>query len=280
MANTPPTTPSTPSRLPPISHPPLSTPGRPPSPLNASDVANFSMQAVPVGCELIIRGITLEDGKTADEIICETLELKVQTRNDLTVVLNDNNELYDITVIPASSRRFSNNTFCYVRLSMPVASKQMEPRPDLLNLWIPVLSSLHPNWQASWSPCKMGKDKKLWCRINGMSGNGSKSNWDKDLAVIMDAICKLGVNVSSSWSTANGQMGVVVLSHIADVSFLMSKSPLSITLPNQDLSVSGHCHPSRIDITAPYKQIDPTYAFEVVITGIGDYDHSFALHLD
>ncbi|KAK0493403.1 hypothetical protein EDD18DRAFT_1356843 [Armillaria luteobubalina] len=198
MANAPPTTPSTPSRLPPISCPPLSTPGCPPSPLNASEVANFSMQAVPVGCELIIRGIMLEDGKTSDEIVHETLELKVQTRNDLTVVLDNNNELYDIM----------------------------------------------------------------------------------DLAVITDAICKLGVNVSSSWSTANSQMGVVVLSHIADVSFLTSKSPLSITLPNQDPSVSGHCHPSCIDITAPYKQIDPTYAFKVVITGIGDYNHSFALHLD
>ncbi|KAK0483071.1 hypothetical protein EDD18DRAFT_1112211 [Armillaria luteobubalina] len=254
MANAPPTTPSTPSRLPPISCPPLSTPGRPPSPLNASEVANFSMQAVPVRCKLIIRGITLEDGKTANEIICETLELKVQTRNDLTVVLDDNNELYNIM--------------------------QTEPRPDLLNPWIPVLSSLNLNWQASWSPCKMGKDKKLWCRISGMSGNSSKSNWDKDLAVITDAIRKLGVNISSSWSTVNGQMGVVVLSHIADVSFLMSKSPLSITLPNQDPSVSGHHHPSRIDITAPYKQIDPTYVFKVVITRIGDYDHSSTLHLN
>ncbi|KAK0461553.1 hypothetical protein IW261DRAFT_1576680 [Armillaria novae-zelandiae] len=264
MANTAPTTPSTPSRLPPISHPPLSTPGRPPSPLNASEVANFSMQAVPVGCELIIRGITPEDGKTASEI----------------VLLDDNNELYDISVIPGSSGRFSNNTFCYVRLSMPVASEQTEPRPDLLNPWIPVLSSLHPNWQASWSPCKMEKDKKLWCRISGMSGNGGKTNWDKDLAVITDVIRKLGVNVSSSWSTANGQMGVVVLSQVGEVLFLTSKSPLSVTLPNQDPSVSGHRHPSHIDITAPYKQINPVYAFEVVITGIGDYNHSFALHLD
>ncbi|KAK0484560.1 hypothetical protein IW261DRAFT_1560210 [Armillaria novae-zelandiae] len=280
MANTAPTTPSTPSRLPPISRPPLSTPGCPPSPLNASEVANFSMQAVPVGCELIIRGVTPEDGKTAKEIIRETLELKVQTRNNLTVVLDDNNELFDISIIPASSGRFSNNTFCYVRLSMPIASEQTEPRPDLLNPWIPVLLSLHPNWQASWSPCKMGKDKKLWCRVSGMSGNSGKSNWEKDLAVIMDAIRKTGVNVSSSWSTANGQMGVVVLSHIREVLFLTSKSPLLITLPNQDPSVSGHHHPSRIDITAPYKQIDPVYAFEVVITRIGDYDHSFTLHLD
>ncbi|KAK0220048.1 hypothetical protein IW262DRAFT_1461282 [Armillaria fumosa] len=196
------------------------------------------------------------------------------------MVLDDDNELFDISIIPASSGRQTNYTYCYVQLSLPVASEQTEPQSDLLNPWIPVISSLHPNWQASWSPCKMGKDKKLWCRISGMSGNGSKSNWERDLAVITDTIRKLGVNISSAWPTANGQMAVMVMSHVQEVSFLTSKSPLSITLPNQDPPASGHRLPSHIEIIASYKQIDPVYAFEVIITGIGDYDCSFVLHLD
>ncbi len=210
----------------------------------------------------------------------EAIKQRVQSRNDLTVVLEDESELFDISVIPASSGRQTLYTYCYIRLALQVASEQNKPRPDLLVLWIPVISSLHPQWSVSWSPCKMGRDKKLWCRISGMSGNGSKSQLGKGCGSGNGHECKLGVNIHSAWPTANGKMAIVVLAYTKEVEFMVSKSPLSITLPNQDPPISGPLVPSHISIGNPYMQIDPVYAFKVVITGVGNYDRSFVLHLD
>ncbi|PBK92012.1 hypothetical protein ARMGADRAFT_1031472 [Armillaria gallica] len=121
----------------------------------------------------------------------------------------------------------------------------------------------------------MGKDKKLWYRATRLSGNSSKSNWDRDMAVVTDAMQKLGINVVNAWPAGNGKLAIVVLAYMQEVDFIISKSLLSITLPNQDPPISGSLIPSVITISKPYTQIDPVYAFEVATTKsiLTDMDH-------
>ncbi|KAJ7851407.1 hypothetical protein B0H14DRAFT_2581433 [Mycena olivaceomarginata] len=174
----------------------------------------------PVGCELIIRGVTPADGLTAAEIVRKAVDARP----------NDGLELYEIEILSSASSNFvdRSSTFCYARLAPSVlnADPDGNPRPDLLNDWIEPLKALHSGWEVGWSPTEDWKGQETL----------------------------VGVTASSSWSMDRGAVTIVLTSQ-QDVETLIRASPFLLP-PHKD----------TITACQPYKQIEPIYAFELVIT--------------
>ncbi|KAJ7936519.1 hypothetical protein B0H13DRAFT_1589439, partial [Mycena leptocephala] len=90
-------------------------------------------KAVPVGNQLIVRGVLNRGDKKIDPV--STVELKIAEIRTI------NNSVRDIPVkvLPFSTRDVS--TSCYIRLGPGLTSldPNAEPRTDLLQLWIDAL---------------------------------------------------------------------------------------------------------------------------------------------
>lgn len=241
--------------LPPPSRPKFA-PARPPSPTLPTDLQQGAVNG-PVGCELIVRNIPPQPGLKITDIVQNTI-MDILHRNAFP-------DLYDLEVFANATRTESLNTFCYLRLAHNIASLDSNPRPDLLANWITPLSNEKPEWTVGWSPQKIGRDKKMWVRAAGMP---LVKDPKAQVAALVEQLTKKGIITVGSWPMDSGAAGLI-LQYEKDTSRLEELAPLSI--PN---------FPNPITISRSFKQIEPIYAFELVITGIGDFDQSFTTTLD
>src|ERR1700683_5125709 len=224
-----------------------------PSPPPTSGSINNTLIA-PLGCELIIR-----------EIIPTQMHSTVsQVKAAVDNIQSMNNDLSTFPIkIDGSSGKETLSTFCYIRLSDSVSRMAVIPRPDLLWLWAEAIQSAKPEWSIGWSP-QPRKDKKLWVRIAEM-GEVTKESRDKLQAVEKECIAR-GYTILSIFSMTNS-VGVI-LAQTKHATELINEG---ITVP----SISPHPLP-----TFSFRQIEPVWAFELVISGISCYDFGLVQSLD
>ena len=254
--------------------PPILPPFTPPRPHNyrlpsptVSMETFYEGSVIAVGCELIVRGVTPRTGLTAADIVRKTIEDATISTMEHTLRIRDL-ELFKVLVSSAGARA-ERDTFCYVRISADVAAGSTDPRPDLLEKWIDILPTLNSQWSVEWSPQKAGRDKSTWVAIHGLVGldPNAKSEFRQTISSQLE---HLGYAVSSCWPMDNGNSVGVIMHNREDASRIRQSSPLTIP------SLSPH----PITVTTPFKQIQPIYAFELVILGISSYDPTIQSTLD
>ena len=146
--------------------------------------------------------------------------------------------------------------------SADMAAASTDPRPDLLEKWIDILPTLNSQWSAEWSPQKAGRDKFTWVAVYGLVGT-PRAKFKQTISSQ-----RLGYAISSCWPLDNGNSAGVIMHSHEDASRLRQSSPLTVQSP------------SPITVTTPFKQIQPIYAFELVILGISSYDPTIQSTLD
>jgi hypothetical protein len=165
--------------------------------------------------------------------------------------------------VESSGTKETLSTYCYIRLSDEVHRLDMQPRPDLLWLWAEKIKELKPEWGVAWSP-QLWKDKKLWVRIAEV---GDITREDKDRLQAVEKECQArGYKVQSIFPMRDSVTVILTLQEHAQ--------PLihdGITIP----FISPHPLPAY-----PFRQLEPQWAFELVITGIARYDHKIVYALD
>jgi hypothetical protein len=154
------------------------------------------------------------------------------------------------------------STHCYIRLSEEIRRVDTKPRPDLLWLWAEKIKELKPEWDVAWSP-QSRKDKKLWVRIAEV-GEVTKEDKDKLRAVEKECHAR-GYTVQSIFPMRDSV--TVILTLQAHAQELIRDG---ITIP----SISHNPLPAY-----PFRQLEPEWAFELVITGISRYDHEIVYAL-
>src|SRR5882762_5316210 len=251
--------PDSPTKLPSYTAPSLS-PIRPPSPLtgNLDDPVNSFV--APAGCELILRN----PDKATDG---STIKLVKAAIADISANKEDVKDL-PLTVIGTGSiAKDSNLSYCYIRLHPSTAALDTSPRPDLLWRWQPHLLEALEGWDVTWAPQKHWKDKLYWVRLTSPQQIDETDHTRFREAV--DGSCKrAGYNITSSFMMKPLSIGVIMAT-VAD-----AKRLIEATLITLD------CEPPLELSTAPFRQIDVAWAFELVIGGISSYDCTFIYYLD
>src|ERR1700677_2070828 len=244
--------PSSPTKLPSY-RPPTVARIRTPTPPPAPGAANNAIIAA-IGCEIIIRDIVLTPGHTS----------LAQLQVVINQVTMESPEFSAYPVkIETSGTKETLSTYCYVRLSDEVRRLDTQPRPDLLWLWAERIKELKPEWDVGWSP-QPRKDKKLWVRIAEV---GEVTREDKDKLQAAEKECQArGYTVQSIFPMRDSVTVILTLqTHAQDL------IRDGITIP----SISPHPLPAY-----PFRQLEPQWAFELVITGISCYDHEIIYALD
>jgi hypothetical protein len=138
-----------------------------------------------------------------------------------------------------------------------------KPHPDLLWHWAEKIKEIKPEWSVAWSP-QLRKDKKLWVRI---AEAGEVTREDKDKLQAIEKECEAhGYTVQSIFPMRDLVMVILTLQvHTQDLIHD------SITIP------SILPHPL---LAYPFRQLEPQWAFELVIMGISHYDHKIVYALD
>jgi hypothetical protein len=77
----------------------------------------------------------------------------------------------DLADIPITVKPFSTcgdwSTSCYIQLDSQKIPKSTdgsdttEPRVDLLEKWMAVLTAFNTKWHVAWAPAKHGSDKRM-----------------------------------------------------------------------------------------------------------------------
>jgi hypothetical protein len=232
--------PPSPTKLP-IYRPPSIARTRTPSPPPPQGKV-ISALVAPLGCELIIRNVIPSHNHTSTALLKAVID----------DIARSSSELAALPVkVDGSGGKDTLSTFCYVRLSDSVSRIDPLPRPDLLWLWAEAIHTAKPEWNVGWSP-QPRKDKKLWVRISEV-GKVTKESKDKLQAIEKECIAR-GYVVHSIFLMTNS-VGVI-LSQLAHAEALINNG---ITIP----SISAHPLP-----TFPFRQLEPVWAFEIVISGI------------
>lgn len=221
--------------------------------------------AAPVGCDLIIRDVQPEDNLKTVEVVQHAIDLATKETDELTITFIDGTTLFKVEVMDSFR---ATDSYCYVTLAPAVATKDIHPRPDLLQPWIAQLQSLNDSWSVGWSPQKRGKDKALCLKATGASLELPLSDRSKMAQTLKSALKDLGYPTPFSWALTTGKGVGLKLQTRAIAQELAKASPLTIP---------GFSHPIHF---APFRQIEPIYAFELVITGLSDLDPSFMSTLD
>src|SRR5882762_492695 len=251
--------PDSPTKLPSYTAPSLS-PIRPPSPLtgNLDDPVNSFV--APAGCELILRN----PDKATDG---STIKLVKAAIADISANKEDVKDL-PLTVIGTGSiAKDSNLSYCYVRLHPTTAALDTSPRPDLLWRWQPHLREALQGWDVAWAPQKRWKDKSFWVRLSSPLPIDEAEHTKFREAV--DSSCKhAGYNTSSSFMMKPASV-CVIMATISDAKRLVEASSMVLD-----------CEPPLELSTAPFRQINIAWAFELIIGGIGSFDSTFISYLD
>ena len=250
------------------------TPPRPRIPCSSSppvplDDLLRGAASAPVGCELIVCGVLPAPGISAAETVRNAIKAASTFETESTVRILDT-ELFKVLVSPPGPRA-DRETYCYVCNAADVAQASNVPRPDLLERWISILTVLNNEWTVGWSPQRGGKDKSHWVALHGIAGleKKSKSEFSR---LVSSEIERLGFPVVSSFSMNEQQRtsAGVILRHLADIHRITRASPL----------ICRALSPEPISAFANFRQVEPAYAFELAILGVGDYDPSFCGTLD
>jgi hypothetical protein len=207
-----------------------------------------------MGCEVIVCNIILTKGHTS----------LAQLQVIINQVAMESPEFSAFPVrVENPGIKEAHSTYCYIHLSDEVCRIDTCPRPDLLWLWAGKIKDLRPDWDVAWSP-QPRKDKKLWVRIAEV-GEVTREDKDKLLAVEKECSAR-GYTVQSTFPMRDSV--TVILTQQSHAQALINEG---ISIP----SISPHPLP-----TYPFRQLEPHWAFELVITGISRYDHEMVYALD
>ena len=252
--------PDSPTKLPSYSAPSLN-PIRPPSPLTGNPDDPLNSFVAPAGCELILRN----PNKAADG---STIKLVKDALTSISASVADVRDLPLDVVGTGSPARDANLSYCYVRLHLSTAALDTSPRPDLLWRWQPHLLRALEGWDVTWAPQKRWKDRSFWVRLS--SPHHIDETEHSRFCEVVDKTCRhAGYSVASSFMMKPASVGIVMTT-INDAKRLIEAS--SITLLD--------CDPLLELSTAPFRQIDIAWAFELIIGGVGSYDYTFISYLD
>jgi hypothetical protein len=226
---------------------------RTPSPPPPPGTVNNALVAA-LGCKIIICDIIPTQGHTS-------LALLQAMINQVAM------ESPDFIVFPvkaeSSGSKESLSSHCYVRLSEEVRRMDAQPRPDLLWMWAEKIKETRSDWDVAWSP-QLRKDKKLWVRIAEV---GKVRKDDKDKLHAVEKECQArGYTVLSVFPMRDSITVILTLQ-----SHMQALINNGITIP----SISPHPLPAY-----PFHQLEPQWAFKLVITGISCYDHEIVHVLD
>jgi hypothetical protein len=251
--------PDSPTKLPSYSAPSL-TPIRPPSPLTGSPNDPLNSFIAPAGCELILRN----PNKATDG---STIKLVKAAITDICANTTDVKDLPLSVVGTGSPAKDSHLSYCYVRLHPATAALDTSPRPDLLWRWHPHLCEALQGWDITWAPQKRWKDKSFWVRLS--SPHQIDETEHSNFREAVDNSCKrAGYNVTSSFMMKPSSVGLVMAT-TSDARRLVEASSMTLD-----------CEPPLELSTAPFRQIDIAWAFELIIGGISSYDCTFISYLD
>src|ERR1700683_4757292 len=239
-------TPNSPTKLPSDSAPSLN-PIHPPSPLTGNPDDPLNSFVAPAGCKLILRN----PNKGTNGV---TIKLVKAALTDIITNKADVKDLPLDIVGTGSIIKDSNLSYCYVRLHPSTAALDTSPRPDLLWRWQPHLLEALQGWDITWAPQKRWKDKLYWVHLTSPQQIDKTDHTRFREAV--DSSCKrAGYNITSSFMMKPLSVGVVMAT-VADAKRLIEAT--SITLD---------CEPPLELSTAPFRQINIAWAFELVIGG-------------
>ncbi|KAF8896929.1 hypothetical protein CPB85DRAFT_1328535 [Mucidula mucida] len=263
-------------RLPPYRAPPAFT-ERPPSPSQQNGLPNDTAPAA-YGCELIIRDVTPISGLSAAQTVEAAIKAAALNKPDASTkytytLPSRADPLWHLTFLPT---RAPTDTYCYARVSKHVSALDTQPRPDLLEDWFEPLRALNPQWKPAWSPARDGRDKSMWLKVSGLSGNG-KDAGKAELALVAKQLDAMRIKVASYWSMDSGRDGTLILCYTADVSRLLQQSFLDVVLPTP---ADSRPSPSRLVFTQPFVQVQPEGPFEMAVRGISQYDYTVKHTLD
>jgi hypothetical protein len=248
--------PDSPTKLPSYSAPSLN-PIRSPSPLTGELNCPLNSFVAPAGCELILQNPN------------KTSTLKLVT-DALANICGNNTELKDFpleAIGTGSPAKDSNLSYCYVRLHPTVAALDKSPRPDLLWRWQPHLLRALQGWDITWAPQKRWKDKTYWVRLS--SPHPIEEDEHSRFREAVEGTCKrAGYDIILSFMMKPASVGVVMAT-VADAKHLIEATSITI-----------NCEPPLELSTAPFRQINIAWAFELVIGGVGSYDCTFTSYLD
>ena len=251
--------PDSPTKLPSYSAPSLN-PIRPPSPLTGDPDDPLNSFVAPAGCELILRN----PDKAIDG---STIKLVKAALADISAKVDELRGLPLTVVSTGSAGRDSNLSYCYVRLHPTTAALDTSPRPDLLWRWQPHLREALRGWDITWAPQKRWKDKSYWVRLSSPH-QIDETEHTRFRDAVENSCKRAGYDTTSSFMMKPASVGVVMAT-VSDAKRLIEASSLSLD-----------CEPPLELSTAPFRQIDIAWAFELIVDGIGSYDCTFTSYLD
>lgn len=251
--------PDSPTKLPSYSAPSLN-PIRPPSPLTGDPDDPLNSFVAPAGCELILRN----PDKAIDG---STIKLVKAALADISAKVDEVRGLPLTVVSTGSAGRDSNLSYCYVRLHPTTAALDTSPRPDLLWRWQPHLREALRGWDITWAPQKRWKDKSYWVRLSSPH-QIDETEHTRFRDAVENSCKRAGYDTTSSFMMKPASVGVVMAT-VSDAKRLIEASSLSLD-----------CEPPLELSTAPFRQIDIAWAFELIVGGIGSYDCTFTSYLD
>ena len=244
--------PASPLKLPSY-HPPAIMRIRTPSPLPPPGTVNNALVAA-LGCETIVRDIIPMQGHTS--------LAQLQAVINQVAMESPNFIVFPVKAESSGSKELLSS-HCYVRLSEEVQRMDAQPRPNLLWMWAEKIKEMRSDWDVAWSP-QPWKDKKLWVRIAEV---GEVTKDDKDKLHAVEKECQArGYTVLSVFPMRD--FITVILTLQSHTQALIDNG---ITIP----SISPHPLPAY-----PFRQLEPQWAFELVITGISCYDQKIIHALD
>lgn len=239
----PPFTPKTPMRV----------NGHIPNRLIANDMSDI---ALAPGCTLIVRGIGATK-RNSDPV--KLLEAAIAQINKTNPNLAD----IPLTVKPFSTRGDWSTT-CYVQLNSrqipknPAEIDILEPRSDLLQMWMNALAEHDSKWNVAWAPAKQGTDKCMYVRFPDLNAASGDQEAPKE-KLLLWAKSK-NYPVCQSFANAGGV--ILALANPAHVDQILSTGHHTI---------KGFSHPLR---ALPARQVEIQNIFELIIMGVPtDYEN-------
>jgi hypothetical protein len=239
----PPFTPKTPMRV----------NGYIPNRLAANDMSDITLAP---GCTLIVRGVGAAK-RNSDPV--RLLEAAI------TQISKIDHDLADIllTVKPFSTRGDWSTT-CYIQLNsrqIPKTSDEidiMEPRSDLLQMWMKALAEHDPKWHVAWAPAKQGTDKCMYVRFPDLNAASGDQEAPKEKLLVWAK--SKNYPVCQSFANAGG----VILA-------FANPTHVDQILSTGQQNIKGFPHPLR---ALPARQIEIQNIFEMIILGVPtDYDN-------
>jgi hypothetical protein len=244
-------TPPSPAKLPAYKPPTLEA-QHPPSPPTGHDVFQGDLIA-PMGCELSVHNVSPTD----------SLPTSVEVINQALLVIHKNNP--DLTPVHATFKLKDTPTLCSIKLRSDVAVMHVKPRPDLLEPWIHLLRKHNPVWEVDWACAPPNRDKRLWVIIKDIDGEINKGTVD----VVRQELQRLNYKSVGGFIMAASGSVIITMASLQLARSLRNKRTLKIPkLGRNPLTMQS------------FACVEPEWAFELIVTGLDEYDTSVKMVLD